>query len=264
MILGYGYDTTYILTYFICSGGNYTFVMIPGWVSSYPLDINNNGIVAGWGNDGSTTKGFIFDGVEYSFLLPDGWENASVFSINDSNIVVGSGTDSNGIGKAFIGIPLTTAKQIQVIISFYNNGIADSTLYGIGQGKGGEKKLNEFEQMLLQAQWFIENQNISEACQQLKEANSRVDGVNKPSDYVQGPAAPELAAKIDALIRETWGQPPYISLGDQEVPDRRGASFYFDFKNSSTVNPLFLISPLNKPGASSLWSGIESVGFDSW
>jgi hypothetical protein len=177
-------------------------VLIPGWVSTYPLDIKNNNIVAGWGDDGSTTKGFVFDGVRYTFLLPYGWKNASVYSINDSNIVAGSGTDSNGITKAFIGIPLTPTVQIKRIISFYDNGIANGTLYGIGKGKAGEKKLNEFKQMLLQAQSFIADQNISEGCLQLKDAYSRVDGVSRPSDYVKGPAAAELGAKIDALIND--------------------------------------------------------------
>ncbi len=40
--------------------------------------------------------------------------------------------------------------------------------------------------------------------------------------------------------------------------------YYFTFKNSSTVRPLFLISPRNNPGANSLWFGIDRVGLDSW
>ena len=193
MIAGYGYSGG--TKYFIYSEGNYTVVTMFG-------DINNNGNMAGSGNDGSTTKGCIFDGVKYMYFLPYGWKNASFSSINDSNIVAGSGTDGNGVAKAFIGIPLTPAEQIQAIISFYDNEIANGTLYGIGKGKAGEKKLTEFKQMLLQAQSFVENQNIAEACLQLKEAYSRVDGISKPSDYVKGSAAPELPAKIDALIKD--------------------------------------------------------------
>jgi ABC-type dipeptide/oligopeptide/nickel transport system permease subunit len=39
--------------------------------------------------------------------------------------------------------------------------------------------------------------------------------------------------------------------------------FYRAFMNSSTVDPLFLISPLNNPGANSLWFGTDKVGRDS-
>jgi len=39
---------------------------------------------------------------------------------------------------------------------------------------------------------------------------------------------------------------------------------YFALKNSSTVSPLFLMSPRSNPGANSLWSGIDIVDLDSW
>jgi hypothetical protein len=67
-----------------------------------------------------------------------------------------------------------------------------------------------------------------------------------------------FSAKNSALIH-----PTQTNYTRRKTKQRKIQEFYFAFKNSSTVSPLFLIRLLNKPGASSLWLGIDSVGLDS-
>jgi hypothetical protein len=56
--------------------------------------------------------------------------------------------------------------------------------------------------MLVQAQYLIESGHTEEACEQLMDAYKKVDGTLRPPDLIGGSAAPELAAKIDALIED--------------------------------------------------------------
>ena len=47
---------------FIYCGGTYTELLPPGWGWACALDINDNGVVVGYGSDGPAAKGFICSG----------------------------------------------------------------------------------------------------------------------------------------------------------------------------------------------------------
>jgi len=89
-----------------CTKGeyNYTELLPPGLSSPRVNNINNNGDVVGYGDDGTGTyKGFIYSGGVYTELLPPGCIGAYyVLSINSHGDVVGSGDDGTGTYKGFI------------------------------------------------------------------------------------------------------------------------------------------------------------------
>jgi uncharacterized membrane protein len=61
MVVGNGYDGVYWKG-FVYQNGNYSELLPPGWGFAFANDINDNGIVAGWGSDSTgTNKGFIVD-----------------------------------------------------------------------------------------------------------------------------------------------------------------------------------------------------------
>ncbi len=90
---------------FIYSGGAFTELLPDGWNFARALAINDNGVVAGWGSDGTTHKGFIYSAGNYTELLPDGWKWALAIAINDKGVVAGWGVDSTNTVKGFIATP---------------------------------------------------------------------------------------------------------------------------------------------------------------
>ena len=196
-VVGDGDDGT---TYkgFLYSDGVYTDIMPPGRIEAYAIDINNRGEVVGSGYDGTDTqKGFLYSEGVYTDIIPPGWESANAHSINDSGAVVGGGSDGS-----FIATPIATPiEQIHAIIDFFDNGVAGGNLSGIGKTEqAAAGKLKAFRNMLVQAQYLIENENNEEACGLLMATYKKVDGTSRPPDFIGGSAAHDLAAKIDALI----------------------------------------------------------------
>ena len=187
---------------FIYSEGVYTELPPLGWGLSEVSainDINDSGAVVGEVYDGTTTAGFLYSEGVYTKMLPQGWGLSEAHGINNSGVVVGTGHDGTS-DKGFIAIPITTPlEQMQSLIEFFDNGVADGSLSG--NGLFSKLKLKRFRGMLLQAQALIESGNTDGACQLLTKAYMRVDGNTLPRDYVMGSAAPNLAAKIDALIK---------------------------------------------------------------
>ena len=185
---------------FLYSAGVYTEIMPPGTVLSYAKDINDSGAVVGAGaEEGASSKGFLYSAGVYTEIMPPGWVSTVAYGINNSGVVVGTGHDGTS-DKGFIAIPITTPlEQMQSLIEFFDNGVADGSLSG--NGLFSKLKLKRFRGMLLQAQALIESGNTDGACQLLTKAYMRVDGNTLPRDYVMGSAAPNLAAKIDALIK---------------------------------------------------------------
>jgi hypothetical protein len=95
----------------------------------------------------------------------------------------------------------TPEEQIEEILEIAG------TLVGVGKGK-----LNAFINQLEQAQSYIEDGLLCEACLQLKDIYKKCDGQSPPSDTVTGSAAAELAEKIEYLM-ESLSCPPSPDLG---------------------------------------------------
>ena len=88
----------------LCLGCTYTYteVLPPGWRNAHATSINDNGDVAGWGDDSTGKfKGFVYSGGNYTELLPPGWDWAYATSINDNGDVAGHGVDGT-IEKGFV------------------------------------------------------------------------------------------------------------------------------------------------------------------
>jgi hypothetical protein len=173
------------------------------------LAINDSGAVVGWGADEiGNPKGYIYSQGVYTELMPPGCMISGATAINDSGAVVGWGTISDNVSeKGFIAIPvtnpLTPLEQIMAIMGFFDSNVASGNLRGIGKiEQAAAGKVKAFRNMLVQAQCLIENENTEVACGLLMEAYKKVDGTSRPPDFIGGSVAPELAAKIDALIKD--------------------------------------------------------------
>jgi TolB protein len=90
----------------------------------------------------------------------------------------------------------THAPQIAEILQFFDESVDAGTLVGDGPGHSGEGRLKALRNMLRAAADLINAGNTAGACQQLRDAYLRTDGNPRPPDFVTGPAALELAARI--------------------------------------------------------------------
>ena len=89
---------------FLYNGWQYIELLPPGCTDADAQDMNESGVVVGYGWSDRTDTGFGFiynDGV-YTKLLPPGWPYAAASAINDSGAVVGTGYDGTGTHKGFI------------------------------------------------------------------------------------------------------------------------------------------------------------------
>ena len=92
-------------------------------------------------------------------------------------------------------------EQIATIIDFAEESILDGTLQGNGRGNSADKRLNALQNMLDRIQKLIEEEMYEEAYQQQKSIYKKIDGQDKPVDFVQGPAVSELNAMVLDLIQ---------------------------------------------------------------
>lgn len=86
------------------------------------------------------------------------------------------------------------------ILTFIDEAVSEQTLWGTGPGKSAEGRLGALRNMVETAENLIEAELFQEGCQQLRDAYRRTDGELVPSDFVSGPAAPELAGMIEDLM----------------------------------------------------------------
>lgn len=91
--------------------------------------------------------------------------------------------------------------EVQEVIGFYEENIADGDLTGIGKNNNvAINRLQAFDNMLKEAQRLIEEGDIEGAIEQLQSAYKKVDGNLNPPDFVEGEAREELAEMILELI----------------------------------------------------------------
>ncbi len=87
------------------------------------------------------------------------------------------------------------------IINFFDTSVSTGSLSGVGStATSADGKLNALENMLKQAQLLIQSGSIADACLQLSDAYKKTDGDPNPPDFVTGPAAVQLASKIQSLM----------------------------------------------------------------
>jgi beta propeller repeat protein len=116
--------------------------------------------------------------------------------------------DAMGIPSEADEVIITAQRSQQAadILAFFDQSVSNGTLTGQGPGNSASGKLNALRNMIAAAASLINQGDIAGACQQLLDAYRKTDGNPKPPDFVTGPAASELAAKIQAL-RQSLGCP---------------------------------------------------------
>lgn len=88
-------------------------------------------------------------------------------------------------------------EDITTILEFFNTASDGGTLVGVGPGTSALRRQGALLNMLELAGALVDASFIDDACVQLLDAQNRTDGLSPPSDFVAGPAAPELAELID-------------------------------------------------------------------
>ncbi len=101
------------------------------------------------------------------------------------------------------GIPdyVEPAEQIVQLVGFTEQAVADGQLYGAGNGNSASGRLKAFQNMLDEAAFLIANEAWDDAIDVLTTALAHADGRNKPPDFIEGPAAAEVADRISALLQ---------------------------------------------------------------
>jgi hypothetical protein len=99
-----------------------------------------------------------------------------------------------------IGFPA----QARALVDGFDQALSDGTLVGAGPGSSADARAPALRHMLESAAALVEAEVLVEACIQLQDALDRTDGRVPPPDFVEGPAASELAEEI-AGLRERLG-----------------------------------------------------------
>lgn len=99
-------------------------------------------------------------------------------------------------------VPLTCEQQIQAILAFFDESVAAGTLSGVGWGRSAVHRLQAVRYLLLTSQAFIEQKNYGMAAATLKVVLLKIDGQNRPGDFVAGPAAAEFETQIRILLED--------------------------------------------------------------
>ncbi|MHC4499608.1 MAG: Kelch repeat-containing protein, partial [Planctomycetota bacterium] len=92
-------------------------------------------------------------------------------------------------------------EQIEDIMDFIDESVEDGNLAGDGPGNSADKRLNALINMIEAAGDLIDDGLYEEAHQQLEDAYKKCDGQTPPPDFVSGPAASELAERIQNLMQ---------------------------------------------------------------
>jgi hypothetical protein len=136
--------------------------------------------------------------VEITFTPSDNSPSSAILEITSSDpdegvvevLLTGQG----------IGGEITPLEQVEAIVDFADTSVAGETLVGKGPGKSAKNRLNVLLEKIKRAETLVEEERGEEACEQLNNAYKHTDGQAKPTDFVEGPAASELASKIIVLI----------------------------------------------------------------
>jgi hypothetical protein len=98
----------------------------------------------------------------------------------------------------------TPSAQIADLLAFFDTAVGAGTLQGHGTGGSAGGRLNALRNMIASASDLINRGLFAQACAQLLDAFHRADGEPQPPDFVKGPAAAEIAQRIQ-IIRASLG-----------------------------------------------------------
>ena len=87
---------------------------------------------------------------------------------------------------------------VEDILLFFDASVGDGPLYGKGPGSSASHRLKALRNQIEAAGDIIGDG--ADACQQLSDAYQRCEGLPRPPDFAQGPAAPTLAGMILDLM----------------------------------------------------------------
>jgi hypothetical protein len=92
--------------------------------------------------------------------------------------------------------------SIAEILEFFDASVAAGTLVGNGPGNSADGRLNALRNKIVAAGDLIEAGEMYEACNELMSAYERCDGLSRPPEFADGPAASELAGMIFQLMAD--------------------------------------------------------------
>lgn len=146
--------------------------------------------------------------------------------------VISSDPDESEVDVPLLGESpsdeMTAAEQIAAIIEFFDQAVEADQLEGIILHGGlrrrhfenhwSDARLRAYQHQLLHLQRIIENEWIRWAVEQTKSLYRKTDGKKQPPDFIEGPAAPELAEKLlelqqtlEEMAGETLKRPHFCS-----------------------------------------------------
>lgn len=95
---------------------------------------------------------------------------------------------------------ITPTEQAAILSDYIDNCHAAGILEGLGSGKSPDKKVNALINKIELAGDYLEEGMIDEGCQLLSSIYKKVDGNNRPRDFVKGPAVVGLSDAVIALM----------------------------------------------------------------
>ena len=97
----------------------------------------------------------------------------------------------------------SSTPTVESILTFFDDAVEAGTLEGFGPGASGELRRGSLRSMLEEARAMIEDgAGPDEICGQLAQVFRRTDGATSLPDFVAGPAAPDLAERVQVLMNE--------------------------------------------------------------
>ena len=132
--------------------------------------------------------------VEVTFdPLAAGSTSATLRVVSDATN--GAVVDVPLLGEGVVIAP-TPRGLMDYLLVYFNSGVYNDTILGVGTGKRAEKRIDKFYALLDEANVAIDAADDAGACEALDDAYYRIDGLMRPNDYLVGPGVPTLSALI--------------------------------------------------------------------
>lgn len=93
-----------------------------------------------------------------------------------------------------------SSSAVSELQQYLAQSIQDGSLVGVGPGSSGDNKVAALQKMIISAGNLISSGNITQACAQLASIHSKVDGMPKPPDFVDGNSKPAIATEIQNIM----------------------------------------------------------------
>lgn len=120
--------------------------------------------------------------------------------------VVSNDDDEPQVDVTFIGagvvVDVPPQQQIQDILDYFDECVANGTLIGYGPGNSPSKRLEALRNMIESASDLINAGDLAQAIEQLESIDKKTDGQAKPQDFVMGDPVSTLNTMINDLIAD--------------------------------------------------------------